>query len=294
MEFFQWMSFGQIIFYAIASMTLRDPGPDREIALTRTECYVGIGVGAALFLLCLILGGFGLMKMAKGQGKKHAWVAFFPFANTIYAGVIAGEAKLFGQKMKRAGLYAAIAEIFYVAFSVISLVADLLLLPYYRALTGEYGTYIAPDPALIGSQAPQLRWLYEATYGNGWVNIVQYVLLLIFSMLFFVVLFALLKKYYSKSPAGITALAVLGFFFPIRGILIFALRNHAPVDYDALMKRRMEEYARRNPYGPYGGPTYGGPQAPGGAEPQEPFSDFGNSGGSANSGGGNDDPFSDF
>ena len=73
-----------------------------------------------------------------------------------------------------------------------------------------------------------------------------------------------------------------------RFIVIFILRNNAPIDFEAYMRAKREAYARRmgsygNPYGnPYGQNPYN-PQPP--RAPEEPFSEFG---------GNKQEPFSEF
>ena len=83
---------------------------------------ISLYVAAGLYVVCLVFGGIGMTVMAKKVGMKHSWLAFLPFANTWYAGKLAGETQLFGRKMKRVGLYAALAEFFFVALSVFGLV----------------------------------------------------------------------------------------------------------------------------------------------------------------------------
>ena len=76
--------------------------------------------------------------------------------------------------------------------------------------------------------------------------------------------------------------AFLALFVPLsRYIVIFALRNRTPVDYDAYMRARYEAYMRqRGQYGQYGqsgqygqyGNPYANPYA--GQTPEEPFGEF--------------------
>lgn len=321
MEFFEWMGITQAIFAVVAGIFLKEDTLELAKRNARLSIIAGLAAGAALFALCLILGGFGLYKMAKKKGKKYAWLAFIPFANTFYAGYIAGEARFFGQKMKRAGLYAMLAEILYVALNVLSLVADILMIPYYTGTTeisvyGEPYTTFGPTATSVPHS---LRWLYDATYANGgfgWAYIVNYAVFIVFLVFLGVTLAALFKQY---SPRGYAGLMVLCLFFPVRGFVYFSLRNRNPVDYNAWMRQRMEEYARRqqqyDPHGPYSGPydPYGQNRPPYGQNPygqqppqsppqEEPFSDFGGgSGQGGNTQGGadspppaDDNPFSDF
>ena len=62
---------------------------------------ISLYVAAGLYVVCLVFGGIGMTVMAKKVGMKHSWLAFLPFANTWYAGKLAGETQLFGQKTGR-------------------------------------------------------------------------------------------------------------------------------------------------------------------------------------------------
>ncbi len=337
MEFFEWMAVAQGIASFIIGLTARRStlSIDDQLAYAKRDekigIIVGLSVGAALFALCLILGGFGLYRMAKNKGKKYRFLAFIPFANTFYAGYVAGETRVFGQKMKRMGLYAMLAEIVYVALNILILVAQILLIPYYiRRDIPEYGggTYPAYEPTYMSTPS-SLRWLYNAVFANsgfGWANILSIVAYAVFLFFLAVTLSALFKQYVPRGYVGYVFLCV---FLPVRGIVYFALRKRTPVDYDEYMRRRMEEYARRQqqygPYGPYGQGPYGpygqGPynqppynngqppyssgQPTYGPQQGEPFSDFGGDAqsgqnGQSNGQGGSptpppdDDPFSDF
>ena len=115
MEYFNWLLIPQYFMqYVFGGITL-------------DQIYICMGVAGALYLVCLLLGGLGLWVMGTRQGIKHAWLAFLPFANTYYAGKVAGESALFGQRMKRSGLYAMLLEILYVALQILSLVISIIL-----------------------------------------------------------------------------------------------------------------------------------------------------------------------
>ena len=112
MEFFSWLGFAQTITQFIPSIT-EDMTVVDIAAQMLLEFFICIGAAAGIFLITLILGGVALNTMAKRQGKKGSALAYLPFANTYVAGKLAGEATFFGQKMKRAGLYAMLSEIVY-------------------------------------------------------------------------------------------------------------------------------------------------------------------------------------
>ncbi len=301
MEFFDWLNIPQA-FLQFFPQEADTAGI--AVELMRRNLLICLLVAGGLFLIGLILGGVGLYTIAKKTGTPHAWLGFLPFANTWYAGKIAGEANFFGQKMKRAGLYAMLAEILYTGLETFMLVLQYLLTrpEYYTLEPNEYYTdqyYWTLDRAKIAASGNE--WQLFASQYCGIISYLVWFMVLVF---FCVVFFAFFRKYYARSPFLMVFLSVI---LPCRGFTIFAVRNNAPVDYNEYLRRRAEEYARRqNPYGPYGGPGgYGAPRPPAG---EDPFGDFktdgpsgGTSGGSPGSAPGgeqgapqDDDPFSDF
>lgn len=262
MNLFKWSNIIEtIIDLFVGAETLEEYQYLKALSL-----YIGLGVGAFLWLALLILGGIGLVRMAKKEHKKHRWLAFIPFANTAYTGYIAGEARFFGQKMKRAGLYAAIVEVLYCAGYLFNLITEYLLIPYYREFQQSYPnsdvtyTLVAPDPELVPAN---LKWLYEANYGLGGMGWTEMFLILIYFVLLVllcVMFMALFKKYKPTSAVWMTLISVI---FPVSDILIFVFSKNTPVDYDAWARRRHEEYIRRQ-QSYYGGNPYGG----------QPYSDF--------------------
>ncbi len=320
MEFFDWINIPQFFM----EYFLRANTAEEYINMQRMGLLISIAVAGGLYLICLIFGGIGLFTIAKREGYKHPWLGFLPFLNTWYAGKIAGEANFFGQKMKRAGLYATIAEVLYVALETFLVVISFLLARpefYQVTVDGNYATIEFMPSRLPNS----LAWAADASL---YCEIVAYLLWFVVLVFFCVMYTAFYRKYYARSPFLMVFLSVI---LPARGFTIFAVRNNHAVDYNEYMRRRMEEYARRNnPYGngpyngpynngPYNGPYNNGPynngpynngpdQGGNGGAGGEPFSDFsspsgGNSGNGGNNSGSNapnaptppdDDPFSDF
>ena len=306
MEFFDWVNIVQV--FAEYFTTAATPEAYIE-ALLRT-LYISLGVAGGVYLICLVLGGLGMRKMAQRAGMKHTFLAFLPFANTYYAGKLAGDAQVFGTKMKRAGLYAMLTEIVYVGISLFYTVIQIFLYrpEYFEVMEDGSTLYLNTNNVPLA-----LRWMVTADLVLSWVNTVCYLALLFFFCVLFIAFF---RKYFAR---GVFWMTLLSTIVPLRGVAIFAVRNNTPVDYDAYMRRRMEEYARRQQgygqggYGGYGG-GYGGYDADGNrtnAPQDDPFSDFGGSpaqnggqggssgegsGGSGGSNGsdGNNDPFPDF
>lgn len=289
MEFFSWVSITQFFvkLFQKDALTLEE-----YIAQCRLTYLISLPVGAGIFLLGLILGGIALSKMAKREGKKRAYLGFLPFANTYYAGEIAGESYFFGQKMKRAGLYAMIAEIICAVLEVMYLIADLTAIPYYEITrTLEDGTqYVAPNVAAMPSG---ISWLIKGELYYYWFSWLCSFVELIFLCVLFTALF---RKYYARRPIVMTILCAL---FPFRGVVLFAVRNNTPVDYNEYMRRRMEQQ-----YGSYGYPGGYGPGGYNGGYGQGGYNGGGYNGGSNGSGGGGSasqgggdggsDPFGEF
>ena len=253
--------------------------------ITLGQVYLCFAIAGGFYLLCLLFGGIGLAAMAKREGRKQRALGFLPFANTFYAGKIAGEATFFGQKIKRAGLYAMLAEIGCFVMKLLYVLAVILLQPYYEEIivdnvvTSELNYSIIPV---------RLLWLAD---GMFWFSLVEYLLYFV-QLIFLCVLFtALYRKYYARSPIMMTFLSAL---LPFRGFTLFAVRNNTPVDYNAYLRRKTEEYVRRNyPGGFPGGSGDFGPRQNGGNTDEGPFSDFGGGQESPKEGTG-DDPFEEF
>ena len=294
MEFFDLfnvpMLFSLDFIYLFAKFDLQDIFAWSNFVLSY---YLFSALGAlGVYLILLVFGGIGLNKLAKKQGLKHRWMAFLPFFNTYYAGKLAGETQFFGQKMKRVGLYAMIVEILYVGLQIFIRIANIISwFPQYLTIEIKDGV---PRPEINDDVIP--AWIEPAvTYGN----LVAY-LLWFFVIVFFCVLFvAFFRKYYARGPI---LLAFLSAVLPFRGFTIFAVRNNAPVDYNAYIRRRTQAYMRNNgyqpPYGPYG-PGNGGYGSGGPQNGPDPFEGFGgpsggSSSGSSSSPSSDDDPFSEF
>lgn len=272
------------------------------VAAYRQAMLIGLCIAAGIYLVCLVMGGIGMHVMAKKRGMKGSWMAFLPFLNTLYAGKLAGETNFFGKKVKWMGGAAALLEFVHVGLSVFSfyILFSFMRPEYCDPITTADGLFGGAE--FVSSKLPVgMRWMLTADNVCEILIYVFYILMLLAMCLMF---YSFYRKYYARSPFIMMFLSAL---FPFRGIVIFAVRNNAPVDYDAWMRRKMEEFNRRQQqnrpgnyggYGGYGG--YGTPNDPGssngagGGTGENPFPDFGGSNGSGDSGSGSDSPFSDF
>ena len=253
---------------------------DEVAAAALQDYYWSVGIAGALALLCLILGGIGLLKLAKKEHIKGSICAFLPFANTWYAGKIAGEARFFGQRMKRAGLYAMLCEMVYAGVEIFRLALNFALTKgeyFTLKRNAEFGESIwSIERARIPSDK---QWMYDALMYSDYISYFFDLIAIIFLCAMFIALF---RKYYAKSPV---LMMILCTFLPFRGFVLFAVRNNAPVDYNAFMYRRAEEYARRYTYGGMPPQPPQGPQEPQGSDPFTEFKD---------QNGPSDDVFDDF
>lgn len=247
---------------------------------------------AVVFFVLFTFQAIGLYAMAKKQNVKGKWRAFVPFVNVYLIGRLTGPCDVFGIKMKRTGLYAMLSQIVAVIFSLCAMLAEFYLFCFEgeTMLVDASGYAIWESLGKLGMIA--YRYYSISEYLIAVPSLLQ-------SVLFFVLVMGLYKKYSAKNYL---MLSWLELFVPLsRYIVIFVLRNKKPIDFDEYMRKKREEYARRmasygNPYGygggayrgaAYGGNTYGNNpyarenQAP--KEPQEPFPEFGG-----------EEPFSEF
>lgn len=268
-------------FYSVAALFGEFFGGNHPATTVLIACVIG---AATLWLIMFVLQGIGLYTMAKRRGMKKKFLAFIPFANIYYIGKLSGECVVFGQRMKRAGLYAMIAQT----------IATILCI---ATVTGQLYLYLKGYEPMIDETIGRSYWPIEGGFvgvvakflnvGIYFVEIVR----LVTSVLMLILLSGLYKKY---SPKNYFMLGVLTIMFPARFLIIFFLRKKKPIDFEAYMRARREAYMRQqqqyhqqyyghygNPYGnPYGN-TYQPPQ-----KPEDPFEEFG--------GKTNDEPFEEL
>ena len=240
-----------------------------------------IGIGFLVWLGLFILQGVGLYTMAKKRKMQKAWLSFVPFANILYLGKLAGECHMFGNKVKRVGVFAMLTQMIATILTVATMMAEAYL--YIN-----HGEPIIQDELLAKPYWPDLTGFSAQVenfyvYSDFFLSIFQ----LIFGILMLMIMTSLLKKY---SPKNHMPLSLLAFLVPCsRFIIIFAIRNKKAVDYEAYMRARREAYIRQqqqyygNGYGspynrPYNNPyanPYNRPQQPPQPQPEEPFAEFG-------------------
>ena len=278
-------------FYNIATLiTSLFKGTERFLPI------YGSVVGVLFWVVAFILQGVGISTMAKNRGIKNRGLAFVPFVNILYIGRLAGECQFFSQRVKRAGMYAMIAQIITTLFTIAMIAAEIYLWMMHGVPQTEPQLGLSYWPGLTGFS----RTVSEFYDLSGYLlSIFQ----LICGVLLVILLMSLYKKY---EPRNHFALSMLTLLAPIsRFFIIFAIRKRKAIDYEAYMRARRDAYVRRqqyynpynNPYNrsggnPYGDGQYGqNPYANGqhgqnpygqsaeqnSAQPEEPFSEFSSS-----------------
>lgn len=236
---------------------------------------VSLAIGGVLWLAVFLLEGIGVSTMAKNRGIQNRLLAFIPFANIWYIGKLAGECQFFGQKLKRAGMYAMIAQIILFVLTLATISAEIYLWTMHGAPTMGTELGAAYWPGLSGFSLTVSKFYELSDYLMSIFQLICEILLLILFM-------SLYKKY---QPKNYFALSMLTLFVPVsRYFIVFALRKRKAVDFEAYERARREAYIRRrqqyyNPYQPpYGGGYNQNPygQNAGQASPkkEEPFSEF--------------------
>lgn len=308
MEFFDWMGIPQVILSFWNFTVEGEVGAILSVQMRVLVITLWATLG--LYLVGHLFGGIGLYKMAKRAEDKFAWMAFVPVLNTYLSGRLAGETvNVFGAKVKHFGIITAAIELVYIAINVFTLTISMLLMqPDWNVITETVvGDQVFYGTELNISAIPRaVQWMPTALNVMDIIGLVWYFI----TLFAFVMLYsAFFRKYYARSPFMMAFLCSL---FPVRGYVLFAVRNNAPVDYDRWMQervRRMQQqqygygqppyggtpygnqppyngqppYGNQPPYGgtPYGGSSYGGEDAPfsdvtgeNGTHDDEPFSDL--------------------
>ena len=225
---------------------------------------ISFAVWAALFLLQ----GVGIYTMAKRRGLSKKGLAFVPFVNLMYLEKLTGDCTILGQRMRRVGLFAMIAQIVNCVLCGLYIASHVYL--YYTQ-----GAPVAVENTLtwlsLGGFAKTAYSCYNICYHV--LSITQ----LVYELLLFVLLLGLFKKYQPKSAYLLAALLL---FFPmLRYIFVFVIRKREAVDYNEFKRKQQEEYYRRqyghpyqpsqnaqpNPYGETVTPT---------PPKEEPFAEF--------------------
>ena len=301
MEFFDFANLGETIFLLFGNDVYKQ------------FMWAYLLIGGVCFAVVYAFQAIGLYRIASREGYDKKWMAFVPILNTYYIGVVADKNKVYKFKAKHIAIVAAVLELAYVVLATVYYIAQFLIFDGNFAVPEyEMGYYFGAE--MMTFTGYSLEALPHSLEWAGWVfayfeeaflswlgllNLVANVLLMI----------AFFQTYACKHYV---LFAIFAIIFPIKGILIFAVRNNSGKNYMQYVKEKQQrqyqqyqEYMRQhggynnfNPNGPnpYGGSYYGGNSAP-----QDPFDGMGanndnsnGENGNSSSGNSSGDPFEDF
>ncbi len=234
---------------------------------------VSLCIAVAVWTIFFILQGIGIYRQAKAQGLSKKGRAYLPFVNLLLIEKLSGECRVFGQRMRHAGLWTMIVEIVCFLTSAVLVFCEVYL---YAAVGApqNVGTGV-----LIWMDLQGVARSIYTTY-----QIFSYVLP-IAQLVCEVLLFILFLGYFRRlKPRNAGLFAVIVLFLPLaRYLLVFIFRNAPVINYEEYVRMQREEFERR--YGAYGNP-YGNPSQPNSmqnerdssrtehAPVEEPFSEF--------------------
>ncbi len=279
-----------------------------------TYYWVALLVAGVAFLAFFALEAVALFTIAKRNGFKNKWMAFVPFLNTYYIGVLSEKNRTFGTKTKYVSLALAIVELIGVALGIAYSVAviQLFATPYIKAVpepfyntAGEIvgslfvGKYEVEN---LPSSLNWAWWLFNA-YNGYFSSIIN----LVFIVLSVFVLSAFFRTY---SPRNYMIFTIFSVLLPIKAIFMICLKNNKATNYVEYMremqKRQYDAYQQymrnnggynnggyNNGYGGgYNNGGYGAGQGQAG-KPEDPFGGLGEQP-ENKSNPSDDDPFGDL
>ena len=275
-----------------------------EMFVNTDTWWVPFLVGGLCFAVVYVFQSVGLFIISGREGYKNRWMAFIPFVNTYYIGVCGQKNRVFRTvDTKILSLIAAVLEFLLVSGYVVYYVAQIELLNagciYEVAQEPGYGSFVREY--VLKDVPPSLAWA-------GWCfeYLSRYILSfgeLAYLVLQVLVLSAFFQTFAAKRYMLFTVTSVL---FPVKGILIFIIRNNSGLNFRDFLRAEQERQYRmyqqyrqqnmdnnpynRNPYSQnpydseYSHPADGGENrnsGNGGSSSDDPFSEFGGKGGSS-------------
>jgi hypothetical protein len=190
-----------------------------------------IAVGA--YLVIYAFRAVGLFTLARRAGIGHAWFGFVPLLNSYLVGELAGTSSFASMKIKRIGLWYCLSEGVACIAYVLSDIAVLSLYGSGATYNAEVGSWV--------SVAEDLAW---AQTMDGVMSYILLVLQLVYIFFFVLAVMGFFRKYAARN-AGIFSVASI--FVPIvYSILVFVVRNNAPIDYEQYVRDRRDAYYRQS------------------------------------------------
>ncbi|MGN0812461.1 MAG: hypothetical protein ACI4MQ_03010 [Candidatus Coproplasma sp.] len=278
-----------------------------------TYYWICLIIGGVAFLSLFSLEAVALNTIAKNNGFKHSWMAFVPFANTYYLGVLSEKNKTFNTKPKYFSLAMAIVEALSVGFGILYSVAVIELFntncitavpePIYNT-AGELVYTLFTGKYEVENLPASLNWAW-------WVfsNTNSYIFWLLDLVYIVLAVFVLSTFFRTYSPRNYMVFSIFSVLFPIKSIFMLCIKNNKAInyiDYVKEMQRRQydayQQYMRNNggfnPNGGYnqGGYNQGSGNGAGQGNANQPDDPFGGLGEQSKNDGKpvDDDPFGDL
>lgn len=299
MDFFELVNYASLFLFSV-----QDPF---------VSLWVSLVIAGVLFAIFYTLQAIALYTIAKREGYKNKWMAFIPFFNSYYIGVVSDKNRFYNIPTKALSLALAIVECLLVASYVLSCVVDCIVLynGLYDTVTSQTTIWGQTQTVVIGYVSSSrisgtwLGWIFDY-FGNiiSWVNYVYIILCVLVVISFF-------QTYACRSYIWLSLACAL---FPIKGLLMFIVRNNRGMNYRDYIRgeqrRRYQMYQQYSSgtgnsggYNPYNGrPTpppqgnpYDSPRSDGPSD--DPFDGLGSSSGDSSSNSSSpppDDPFDEF
>lgn len=270
-----------------------------------------------IYLIFFVFEGIGLFSIAKREGYKYAWLAFVPFANSYLIGKFSGDCTFCGKRIKKIGTWVLLTELLSFIFTMGYNILTFLI--YYTDMFVDFKTLNRVE--IYGVYFDQFVLSEPLNIMNIALEFTSYLFNLVYMFFFIIAIINFFRRYSARNSFPLTMWSVAGHILglPLYNIFIFAVRNNKPVNYAEYMRKRNEEYMKRqqsfynnrynNPYDYYGGnnvgrgntttegynfdPYTGKPIYRNGNNntAEEPFSDLSGGSDSNNNSDNNDDPF---
>jgi hypothetical protein len=190
-----------------------------------------IALGA--YLVIFAFRAVGLFTLARRAGIRHTWFAFVPLLNSYLLGELAGDCSFASLKIKRIGLWYCLSEgVACIAY----ILSDIAVLSLYRngaMYNSDLGSWVNVADGLAWAQTTDTVMSY-----------VLLVLQLVYIFFFVLAVMSFFRKYAARNAM---IFSIGSIFVPIiYSILVFVVRNNAPVDYEQYVRERRETYYRQN------------------------------------------------
>lgn len=267
MEFFEFLYYADFFLFSVDN-------PAQAL-------MIGMIVAGVLFLVVYAMEAVALYTIAKREGYKHKWMAFVPFFNSYYIGVVSDKNRFYNLPSKSVSLALAIVELLLVAGYILyySVAGIVYAGELYDVVTQQVTAMGQTQTVIVGYAAsstlwqrlPWMAWIFDylESYVLTWVN-------LLYILLSVLVIISFFQTYACRRYIWLSLGSVL---FPIKGILMFAVRNNKGLNYRDYVRgeqrRRYEmyqQYSNQNGGNPYGGynPYNGRPGTPPSGSPYQP------------------------